>query len=113
MLDLMEYAQSSSLFFALRLHKLSHLHKYTAPQWIASIGHIASYCLLHEPNAAAVITHLSPPPTPPPPTTEKNGRHFAGDIFKYIFVNEIFGIWINISLKFVPKGQINNVPIIG
>ena len=33
---------------------------------------------------------------------EQNGHHFAGDIFKYIFVNEKFSIWINISLKFVP-----------
>ena len=27
---------------------------------------------------------------------------------KYIFVNEKFCIWIQISLKFVPKGLINN-----
>ena len=26
------------------------------------------------------------------------------------FMNEKFGIFINISLKFVPKGQINNIP---
>ena len=38
----------------------------------------------------------------------QNGRHFADDIFKYFFVNEKFCISINISLKFVPKGQINN-----
>ena len=40
----------------------------------------------------------------------QNGRHFADDIFKCIFLNEKFGIWNKISLKFVPKGQINNVP---
>ena len=34
----------------------------------------------------------------------------ADDIFKYIFVNEKFYILINTSLKFVPKGQINNIP---
>ena len=32
------------------------------------------------------------------------------DIFKYIFANEIFFILIHISLKFVPKGPINNNP---
>ena len=40
----------------------------------------------------------------------QNGRHFADDIFKRIFVNENVRISINISLKFVPKGPINNIP---
>ena len=40
----------------------------------------------------------------------QNGRHFAHDIFKRIFVNEKYGILINISLKFVPKGPIDNNP---
>ena len=39
-----------------------------------------------------------------------NGRHFADDIFKYIFLNENGWIPIKISLKFVPKGRINNIP---
>ena len=34
----------------------------------------------------------------------------AEDIFKHIFVNGNFCISINISQKFVPKGQINNIP---
>ena len=34
----------------------------------------------------------------------------ADDIFKCIFVNEKFCILIRISLKFVPKGPINNKP---
>ena len=38
------------------------------------------------------------------------GRHFADDIFKCIFVNENVWIPIKISLKFVPKGPINNIP---
>ena len=66
---------------------------------------------------------------------EQNGRHFAenffkyifvnekfcilinisltfvpNDIFKYIFANEKFCILINISLNFVPKCQVNNIP---
>ena len=39
-----------------------------------------------------------------------NGRHFLDDIFKCIFLNENVLISIKISLKFVPKGQINNIP---
>ena len=40
----------------------------------------------------------------------QNGRHFPDDIFKCIFMNEKFCILIRISLKFVPKGLINNIP---
>ena len=40
----------------------------------------------------------------------QNGRHFADDIFKCIFLNENVSSAIKISLKFVPKGPINNIP---
>ena len=40
----------------------------------------------------------------------QNGRHFADDNFKHIFLNENARISIKISLKFVPKGPINNIP---
>ena len=40
----------------------------------------------------------------------QNGRHFADDTFKCIFLNEYDRIWIYISLKFVPRGSINNIP---
>ena len=40
----------------------------------------------------------------------QNGRHFADDICKCIFLNENVRIPIEISLKFVPKGPINNIP---
>ena len=43
-------------------------------------------------------------------TLRQNGRHFADDIFKCIFLNENVWIPIKISLKFVPKGPINNIP---
>ena len=39
----------------------------------------------------------------------QNGRHFADDTFKSIFMNESVRISINISLKFVSKGLINNI----
>ena len=39
-----------------------------------------------------------------------NKCHFADDIFKYIFLNENVLSLIEISLKFIPKGPINNTP---
>ena len=45
-------------------------------------------------------TNSSPP--------RQNGRHFADDIFRCIFVNEMFCILIKISLKIVIKGPIDN-----
>ena len=40
----------------------------------------------------------------------QNGRHFPDDIFKCIFLNENACIYIKISLKFVFKVRINNIP---
>ena len=40
----------------------------------------------------------------------QNGRHFADDIFKCIFLKENAWILIKISLKFVPKGPIDKIP---
>ena len=40
----------------------------------------------------------------------QNGRHLADDTCKNIFLNENVRISIKISLKFVPKGPINNIP---
>ena len=40
----------------------------------------------------------------------QNGRHFADDTFKPIFLNENIRLLIKISLKFVPKLPINNIP---
>ena len=40
----------------------------------------------------------------------QNGRHFTDKIFKCIFLNENVWISLKFSLKFVPKGPINNIP---
>ena len=40
----------------------------------------------------------------------QNERQFPDDISKCIFLNESIWILIKISLKFIPKGQINNIP---
>ena len=39
-----------------------------------------------------------------------NGQHFADDILKRIFFHENAWVSIKISLKFVPKSPINNIP---
>ena len=38
-----------------------------------------------------------------------NRRHFADDIFKGIFLNEIVLISIKTLLKFIPNGPINKI----
>ena len=40
----------------------------------------------------------------------QNGRRFADDVFKCIFLNENIWISIKISLKFIPKDPVNNIP---
>ena len=40
----------------------------------------------------------------------QDGRHFPDDNFKCIFLNENEWISLKISLKFVHKGPINNIP---
>ena len=42
----------------------------------------------------------------------QNGRHFADDIFRCIFMNEKFCILIKMSLKFVPKGPVDINPVL-
>ena len=50
-----------------------------------------------------ILTHIPP---------GQNGRHFTNDIFRCIFKNEKFCIFIQISLKFVPKGPIDINPVL-
>ena len=40
----------------------------------------------------------------------QNDRHLVDDLFKCIFLNENVWIRIKISLKFIPKVTINNIP---
>ena len=39
----------------------------------------------------------------------QHGRHFPDDSFKWIFLNENVWISIEVSLKFIPNGPINNI----
>ena len=64
----------------------------------------------------SVIKHGWPPHANPSQIclntlrTRRNRRHFADDIFKCILLNETVLISTKISLKFIPKGLINNIP---
>ena len=40
----------------------------------------------------------------------QDGRHFPDNIFKCIFLNENLWILIKVSLKFIPRGLVNNIP---
>ena len=79
---------------------LSHCPAYTL-----SIGSIISIVLWSRWWPVAAITEVVNTLRP-----KQNGRHFADDTFKRIFLNENVRISIKISLKFVPKGPINNNP---
>ena len=65
---------------------------------MVKIGTLLHWLLAHCP---VMINTLRP---------RQNGRHFPDDIFKCFFLNENVSIAIKISLKFVPKGPINNIP---
>ena len=56
----------------------------------------------HQSDAALLIFNTLRP--------KQNGRRFADGTFKRIILNENVRISIKISLKFVPKGPINNNP---
>ena len=85
-----------------------HLHTETGPWWLSA------YCTIHLEKyaqgfplccvmlwlGAKRFNTLRP---------RQNGRHFADDTFNRIFLNENVLISINISLKFVPRGPINNI----
>ena len=65
---------------------------------VSFVRHMFDLC---SPFVIAVLNTLRP---------RQYGRHFPDDIFKCIFVNDNVLIWIQISLKFVRKGLINNIP---
>ena len=67
---------------------------------------------LSEPMMVSLPTHIcvTRPQCVNTLRPRQNGRRFADDTFKRIFVNENVRILIKISLKFVPKGPINNNP---
>ena len=76
----------------------SYFHPFVEPPEVAKFR--AELQWLHK-NEKTLLNTLRP---------RQNGRHFADDTFNRIFVNENARISIEFSLKFVPKGPINNIP---
>ena len=66
------------------------MHKKQCINWVACVGLVNQH----------IFNTLRP---------RQDGCHFADDIFKCIFLNENVWIPIKISLKFIPKGPINNI----
>ena len=88
-------------------------------RWIAD--RLASVCLVAYAHGFVVVDFVmvswavlggfySYPVPKFPLRPRQDGGHFPDDIFKCIFSNENPWISIKISLRFVPKGPINNVP---
>ena len=85
----------------------------TVPMMLYNVGstHIAVLDLMELLTHALIQVDFcqckgSIEPSPP----GQNGRHFADDSFRRIFMNEKFCILTKSSLKFVPKGPIDNNP---
>ena len=95
--DLVDYSYSN-----ITLNKTLKACNLVPCQWmISNYFHEVHIYRQHEPGA---INTLRP---------RQNGRRFADNTFKRIFLNENVSISIKISLKFVPKGSIYNNPALG
>ena len=74
---------------------------YSRHQWSVSQIHHTCRQLQRMDGDRVIFNTLRP---------RQNGHHLPDDIFKGIFLNENEWISIQISLKLVPKGLINNIP---
>ena len=70
-------------------------------RWLSSLPSLISSSPYSQSSGRSVIAFNSSTPG-------QNGRHFADDIFRCIFVNEKFCILIKTSLKFALKCTIDN-----
>ena len=81
--------------------KKIHLKMSSAKWWPFCLGlDVLNELHTHDDQTGYLVNTLRP---------RQNGRHFADDIFKCIFLNENVCIPIKISMNFVPKGPINNI----
>ena len=60
---------------------------------------------LTRPSLVIIMTHLLNTSRP-----RQDGRHFPDNIFQCIFLNK--NILIDVSMKFAPKGPMNNIPVL-
>ena len=76
------------------------LHFHFTRQLPADITEAVELILNEQQDLPKIHVNSSPPC--------QNGRYFAENIFKCIFMNEKFCISIQISLKFIPRGPSDN-----
>ena len=81
-------------------------HLYWLP-WLLTPIYWDQYCSTHSCHRPHGTWNMSTITTLRP---RQNGRHFPDDIFNGIFMNENVLISLEISLKFVPRHLINNIP---
>ena len=86
------YRRSLDTFYSIRMNRPNN-------QMDISQCSLCAYFATY--SSTTIINTLGP---------RQNGRHFADDMFKCIFLNENIWIPIEISVKFVSKGSINNNP---
>ena len=102
------------LVAAIRPGELGGVSRMVLVSELPALSLYAPVAATHRPrlNDLAIITHWPPREVIVINTLRprQNGRHFADDTFKRIFMNENVRISIKISLMFVPKGSINNIP---
>ena len=90
------------LIVAIKSNKWALLCGTQNPDFHTCISACSANCLMAwQHNTFTSLNSLRP---------RQNRPHFADDIFMCIFLNENVWISIKISLKFVPKGPINNIP---
>ena len=85
-------------------------HETQTGLWAPYMIHIQTYKYIWKCKISAMMRIIWWTALVNPLRPRQNGRHFAGDIFKCIFLNENVWIPIKISQKFVPKDPINNIP---
>ena len=77
-----------------------HLKCFTQIDYVSMVPH----CVFQKLDLVVMGPHLNSL------RPRQNGRLFADDTLKRIFLNENIRILTTNSLKFVPKGLINNIP---
>ena len=98
--DQSKHQSSASLAFVRGIHRwpVNSPHKGPVTRKMFPFDDVI---MIHDLTSAAVFLNSLRP--------RQNGRHFADDTFNRIFVNENVRISNKFSLKFVPKGPINNI----
>ena len=113
------YPKQAITVFGIKSRKLFHQYyrwEHFTDTWYGSITMVTKLSIglqispLHIREKLGGCCHVSVPRISTHWGWHKNGCHLPDNIFKCIFLNENCCILIQISLKIVPKGPINNIP---